>query len=563
MKYARHFIAIGLILGTSPVFSAVPTTGVAKYDASIRKAIGYLKQEILNPTSGVHGGYLSFTAYTLLQAGESASSEPVKKAIDELKTRITSAGYKPDNSEHHIYDAGVDAMLLSKAGGDNYYAELKAISDYIIAQQGSDGSWDYPSRTVGDTSMGQYGALGLWAAIVGGVDVPKEVWDKLAVWHLRTQQPDGGFMYHPGVNVAASVGGSQPTLNMTAGACGTLAICRLQLYPEFVPGEKHENKGPKKAFGLLEAKLPEADKSNYKGQASLTAINTAIGRGMGWLGGRYRPVSNLVNKIYFCYALERTCALNRIETLAGGTNWYRKSGDALVSLQKPDGSWDAFVKHAPTAFAVLFYIRPTKKAVAAQYGGGLLTGGRGLPTDLAGADVTGGAVKEKRKPAGPLDELLTDLSKLDPDAIADTQSAIVEKIQVGSREELLGELDRIRKLIVHPDPELRRTAVWAVGRSGDLKDANLLISALNDFNVDVLIEAYNSLSYLSRKIDGVGMDSNPYAELSEFPTQAEKNEAMADWKKEALKRWSDWYLRVRPYAERNDIFELGLRKNKR
>ena len=129
-----------------------------------------------------------------------------------------------------------------------------------------------------------------------------------------------------------------------------------------------------------------------------------------------------------------------------------------------------------------------------------------MPSDLANADVTGGAVKQKRKIEGPLDELLTELSALNPDSIADAQAAIVEKVQVGSREDLLGELDRIRELIHHPNAELRRTAVWALGRSGDLKDANLLIEALKDNNVDVLAETYNSLSYLSRKIDGVGMD---------------------------------------------------------
>ena len=563
VKFSKLFLLVALFAVTKVAVSAAPTTGVPAFDGSMRKAVDYLKQEIMASKSQIHGGYLSFTAYALLQAGESTTSAPVQKAIEEVKKRITSAGYKPDNQEHHIYDAGVDAMLLAKAGGDNYYAELKAVSDYIIAQQGTDGSWDYPSRTVGDTSMGQYGALGLWSATLGGVDVPKEVWDKLAIWHMRTQQADGGWMYHPGVSNAAAVGGNKPTLNMTAGATGTLAICRLFLFPEFVPGEKYEgDKGPKKAFGLLDAKLPDEDPSNFKPQASLTAINTSIGRGMGWLGARYQPVGDLVNKIYFCYALERTCALNRVDNLGKGIDWYRKSGDALVKLQKPDGSWEAYVQHAPTAFAILFYIRPTKKAVAAQYGGGLLTGGRGLPSDLANADVSGGAITEKRKIDGPLDELLTELSALNPDSIADAQAAIVEKVQVGNREELLGELDRIRDLIAHPDPELRRTAVWALGRSGDLKDANLLISALNDNNVDVLTEAYNSLSYLSRKIDGVGMDPSPFAELSEFPTQPEKDAAMVAWRKEALKRWGAWYLRVRPYAERNDIFELGL-KNKR
>jgi len=544
-------------------FAAAPTTGVPAYDASIRNAVNYLKQEILDAKSTVHGGYLSFTAYALLQAGEPVTSEPVQKAIAEVRARITSAGYKPDNQQHHIYDAGVDAMLMAKAGGDANYNELKAISDYIIAQQGTDGSWDYPSRTVGDTSMGQYGALGLWSATLGGVDVPNEVWDKAALWHLRTQQADGGFMYHPGVNVAAAVGGSQPTLNMTSGATGTLAICRLFLYPDFVPGEQYEgDKGPKKAFGLLEAKRPEDDPANYKPQASLTAINTAIGRGIGWLGGRYQPISDLVNKIYFCYALERTCALNRIETLGKGIDWYRKSGDTLVKLQKPDGSWDAFVQHAPTAFAILFFIRPTKKAVAEQYGGGLLSGGRGLPSDLSNADLSGGAIKEKRKIAGPLDELLTELSALNPDSIADAQAAIVEKVQVGNREDLIGELDRIRTLINHPNPEIRRTAVWALGRSGDLKDANLLISALQDNNVDVLVEAYNSLSYLSRKIDGVGMSPSPFAELGEEPTQADKDEAVKAWRKLAVDRWGAWYLRIRPYKDRNDIFELGLKKKR-
>jgi hypothetical protein len=565
VRHVKLFLATTILVVASPVFSAIPTTGVPAYDKSLQNAVTYLKREISDTKAGMHGGYLSLGAYALLKAGEPASSAPIQKAIDAIKKRITSAGYKPDNQEHHIYDAGVDAMLLADSGGDSYYEELKAISDYIIAQQGADGSWDYPARTVGDTSMSQYGALGLWAAVRVGVEIPKEAWDKLATWHMRTQHSSGGFMYHPGRSVSAGTGGAQPTLNMTAGATGTLAICRLHLYPNFVPGQNRKKDAKaKKLFGVLEAKVDpvEAAKSNYQGQASLTAINGSIGKGIGWLGGRYRPVSDLVNKLYFVYALERTCALNGRETLGSGINWYRKSGDALVSMQNRDGSWDGFVKHAPAAFAVLFYLRPTKLAVAAQFGGGLLTGGRGLPTDLAGVDLTDGGVKAPRKIEGPLDELLTELSKLDPDSIGDAQAAIVEKVQLGNREELIGELDRIRSLIKHPNAEIRRTAAWALGRSGNLKDANLLISALQDNNVDVLVEAYNSLSYLSRKIDGVGLSPNPFDELGEEPSQAEKDSAVAIWRKQAIARWSVWYLRIRPYADRNDIFELGLGKKR-
>jgi len=548
-------------------FAAPPPTGDKRFDAALRKAIDFLKQKMLDPKLNLHGGYHSLPAYALLTAGEPKTLPQISKAVDEVKSRIKDGVYKPSNSSHHIYEAGVDAMLMESAGGDTNYNELKAISDYIISKQGADGSWDYPARTVGDTSMGQYAALGLWAASRASVEIPMEAWDKAAMWHIRTQRSDGGFMYHPGMNMGAATGGNASSINMTAGATGTMSILQMHLYPESMKPASEREAQKKKAFGILEAKQPDlavGQSGPYQIQTKVSQLEGARRRGIGWATSRFLPISPLVHKIYYNYALERAAALNGSDLLGGKIDWFKVSGNALLKLQQPEGSWMTQEgTHIGTSFAILFYIRPTKKAVAAQYGGGLLTGGRGLPSDLANADVSGGSVKKEKKPQGPLDELLTDLSKLDPDAIADVQSAIVEKIQVGNREDLLGELDRIRKLIIHPDPELRRTAVWAVGRSGDLKDANLLISALNDFNVDVLIEAYNSLSYLSRKIDGVGMDSDPYAELSEFPTQEQKNAAMAAWKKEALKRWSDWYLRVRPYAERNDIFELGLRKKKR
>jgi hypothetical protein len=569
--FRKQTLALLVVLAAfcaQTAFAAPPPTGDKRFDAALRKAIDFLKQKMLDPKLNLHGGYHSLPAYALLTAGEPKTLPQISKAVDEVKSRIKDGVYKPSNASHHIYESGVDAMLMESAGGDSHYNELKAISDYIIAQQGTDGSWDYPARTVGDTSMAQYGVLGLWAASRASVDIPKEVWDKAASWHIKTQRSDGGFMYHPGVNMGAAVGGNASSINMTAGATGTVSILQMQLYPDSMKPES-EREVKKKAFGILEAKQPDAPVSEggggpYKIQTPLSAMEGSRRQGLGWATSRFQPISPLPHKIYYNYALERAAALNGSRLLGGKIDWFKVSGEALLKLQKSEGSWDTYEgTHIGTSFAILFYIRPTQKAVAAQYGGGLLTGGRGLPSDLANADVTGGAVKQKRKIEGPLDELLTELSALNPDSIADAQAAIVEKVQVGSREDLLGELDRIRELIHHPNAELRRTAVWALGRSGDLKDANLLIEALKDNNVDVLAESYNSLSYLSRKIDGVGMDSNPFAELSEFPTQEEKNAAMASWQKEALSRWGAWYLRVRPYAERNDIFELGLRKKKR
>ncbi|MFT4558476.1 MAG: hypothetical protein ACI93T_001447 [Porticoccaceae bacterium] len=566
-KHTLCLVAILAAICTQSVSAAPPPTGDKRFDAALVKAISFLKQKMLDPKLRLHGGYHSLPAYALSSAGEPKTLPQISQAVDEVKTRIKDGVYKPSNGEHHIYEAGVDAMLMESTGGDAHYNELKAISDYIISKQGADGSWDYPARTVGDTSMAQYGVLGLWAASRVSVDIPKEVWDKAAMWHIRTQRSDGGFQYHPGMNMGGATGGNASSINMTAGATGSLGIIQIQLYPDSMKPES-EREGPKKkAFGILEAKEPdpaEGESGPYKVQTTLTQFENARSRGLGWATSKYLPISPLPHKIYYNYALERAAALNGAKLLGGKIDWFKTSGEALVKLQEPEGSWQTFSgTHVGTSFAILFFIRPTKKAVSAQYGGGLLTGGRGLPTDLANADVSGGAVKQKRKIEGPLDELLTELSALNPDSIADAQAAIVEKVQVGNREDLLGEMDRIRDLIAHPNPELRRTAVWALGRSGDLKDANLLISSLNDNNVDVLTEAYNSLSYLSRKIDGVDMDPSPFAGLSEFPTQPEKDAAMVAWRKQALKNWGAWYLRVRPYSERNDIFELGLKTKRK
>lgn len=556
-----------LVLSTAPPADAAPApTGDRRFDAALNKAISFLKQKMLDPKLNLHGGYRSLPAYALVMANEPTTLPQISEAIKEVRGRITDGVYKPSNRDHHIYEAGVDAMLMESAGGDANYNELKAISDYIIAQQGADGSWDYPSRDVGDTSMGQYAVLGLWAAARANVEIPMEVWDKAAAWHIRTQRSDGGFQYHPGIDKGAATGGNASSINMTAGATGTLSILQMQLYPDSMRPES-ERQVKKKAFGVLEAKQPDppaGETGPYEIRTKLSQLQSSIQRGLGWATSRYQPVSPLPHKIYYNYALERAGALTRTNLLGGRIDWFKTSGEALLRLQKPDGAWDTFEgTHIGTSFAILFFIRPTKKTVAAQYGGGMLAGGRGLPSDLANADISGTGVKEKRKIEGPLDELLTELSALNPESLADAQAAIVEKVQLGSREELLGELDRIRSLITHPNPELRRTAVWALGRSGDLKDANLLISALNDFNVDVLVETYNSLSYLSRKIDGVGMPQNPFHSLDEDATQAEKDAALAVWKEEAIRKWSAWYLRIRPYADRNDIFELGLGKKNR
>jgi hypothetical protein len=542
-----------------------PPTGVPAYDAAVSKAVAFLKEDIGKENAGANGE-TSLAAYVLVKAGESPSFPAVAKVVAEVRARIKAGKYTPPDKEHHAYIAGVDAMLLADTGGEEYRPELQAIADYLVSVQKSDGSWDYPGAAgdVGDTSMAQYAILGLWAADRVGASVPLTAWDRSAAWHLKTQFPDGGFAYHPGINTGSNTGDGQPQLNMSAGAAGTLAVIKLHLYPNSANPKAKAKRGPAKKFGVLEARVeappPDAEQPKVQpvGRAStpLGAIDRSISRAMGWVQTRFQPVpSGLYCRYYYNYAMERSCALNKIEKL-GNIDWFRTCGDQILKEQDANGYWTGdHGKLVGTSLAILFFIRSTKQTVVAQFGAGLLHGGRGLDLDKSelGSD---GKVKEKRKVSGPLDQLLTDLGNQDPEALFAAQEAIVEKIQLGSREELLGQIDRIRKLITNDNPEIRRTAVWALGRSGDLRDAYLLINALEDTHVDVLVESYNALSYLSRKISGVGIPSDPLADLPEGASQAQIDATVDRWRREALKRWSAWYFRVRPYEERNDLFEL-------
>lgn len=525
---------------------------------TFNKAVAFLKKQDL------HGGQLSLAGLALVKAGEPDAALVSKARAAVLKMFTANPDgtmtYKPHSEREGVYEAGVDIMFLLAISQEQYQPQVAAATQYLISRQMPEGAWTYPGEAVGDTSMTQYAMLGFWSAQLAGVEVPRSVWSNAARWHIRTQQKDGGFAYHPGTDHGVERGAS--THNLTNAAVGSLFIARKFLYPEDTGGKK--DKKPTKKFGILEdadrtVGQPSRPASGNGGAiVPLSAIDGSIRRGLGWANSRFVLETPNRNKNYYYYTVERVAAFAELKQM-GGKDWYSACLAMLKQRQRPDGSWATPVPANGASFAILFMIRATEKLIdTPPVGGGLLAGGRGLPDDLNNASVAGGAVKEKRKMEGPLDELLTSLASQDISVLEDAQQAIVEKVQIGDPKELLKEMDRVRKLASHPNVEVRRTAVWALGRSRSLKDAGLLIRALQDENADVVVEANNALSYLSRKLSGVGVPENPYEDLPEDASDAQKDAALKRWRKEALAGWAEWYLRVRPYEDRNDAFELQL-----
>ncbi|WP_437225822.1 hypothetical protein SH661x_004254 [Planctomicrobium sp. SH661] len=541
--------------------------------AAIERGLQYLQKQI---SATPAGGHRSLVALALIKGGVSAESVEIQTALKEVLNRCTPEGYSNRDGIAGIYAAGVDATLLVELDSVKYQPQLQAIGNYLQTQQSETGGWDYPggarSGTAGDTSVTQYACLGLWAVERAGVKVDPQVWVRVLNWHTRYQSLDGGFGYTPSL----TPGGSSTTssVNMSVNAVGSLHIAMLHLSPDFQPlrqsRAKKEVPSTAKKFGVLEEVKIEERKVERAPAIPEDSIQ-AVRKAFSYVVNRYTPLNDETTEFkgYFLYSLERMAALADVHQL-GERDWYQESSTALLTRQQPDGSWNFGADRSgrDTAFSVLFLTRSTAKVMnrvpAEQgYGDGTLAGGRGLPDDLMEARYDGRSLKGKEQQAPPLDKLLAALQTTGEINLDEVQNQLVTQVQLGDRRALIGEVQQLRKLATHSSPEVRRTAMWGIGRSERLDLGTILIQALNDPDLGVIIEARNGLCWLSRKPNGFGEVEDPLAQLPADATEQQKTDSIAGWHRSLILNWGRWYLEARPFADRGDAFEADLRRQMR
>ena len=561
-----------MLVAAAMIFCGSPCWGADKPPevlAAIRKAAAFLTTSSALIKSEERG----LVVYTLISAGETSESPQVKVQVEEILKKFSS-GYVPGHS--HNYEAGVDAMGLVSADREKYKAQIQLIAEFLIREQKTHGAWDYPTGdSQGDTSISQYGMLGLWAAQRAGFQVPPRVWDEAAQWHLRTQLKDGAFGYHPLAGDAAA------KHSMVVAGIGTLSIAKLMLsrlpQSESDNSPKDPESKPKKsdrAFGVLERVNPQAPVDQpgtagpaadgvFKQKSGRRQLDDGIGRGMAWLNRNYTVDNPTGWHLYYLYGLERVASLTNADKI-GGRDWYREGCAHLIKKQAADGSFNDLGGSIPsTCFATLFMTRATEKLVPntpppppktkdPTFGGGILAGGRGLPSNLENVDTKDGNITAK-KTNTPLDKLLAELENPKSLSVESTQSALVEAVQIGQREQLIGQKDLLLKLAKDSRVDVRRTAFWALARCNDLRVAPVLIQGLMDPDFDAAVEARNALCVLSRRPRGFGLPEELIAKLPEGASQAEKDSVFERWRDEDLRRWRDWYQSVRPYSERDKL----------
>lgn len=263
-------LARGNIWFFAGFLAGLPLCAAAADQAAIDKAIArgraVLKMQTIDAPIGV------LAAYALVKTGEPVDAPIVQAAVKRIVGQVAAGEYSSNrNPAHHIYEAAISLLLLEAAGPDAHPSEVDAITQYLLARQNEVGAWYYPTHTnVGDTSITQYGLLGLWASARMGRQIPTDVWNRAGRWLLDNQKGDGGFVYHPHEVYS-------PTFSMTSAGTGSLMVVRLMLYgqgrPADGPPEMGDEKGAdeavaapatasvvipgRKRYGILEPLVPQ------------------------------------------------------------------------------------------------------------------------------------------------------------------------------------------------------------------------------------------------------------------------------------------------------------------
>ncbi|QDV29103.1 HEAT repeat protein [Planctopirus ephydatiae] len=540
--------------------SAKLTIQSREVQAAIKRARTFLQ------TGADDQASLALTGYALLKSGSDLSDKKVAEALADVRKRCGGNRYLP--ASHHIYSAAVDAMLLEAAGDLNDKPSLNLIADYLIAQQKAHGGWYYPSQNdlYGDTSISQYGVLGLWAAYRAGVTIPTDAWEGAARWHQQTQNADGGSGYHP-----TATGATETKATMTAAAGGSLQVVRLILFGKTAAGKTRRlNASIGKRFGVLEPVRPEAPLEENPAVAVVRPTRLEMSVLDASIDKNFRALERLAQRgmpadfpCYYLYAIERYAALSGKEEIAG-VDWYDAGARWLIQNQATDGWWrDSSGLSPATSLSLLFLGKATeslfkREGAAPGVGGGILVGGRDLAAQLVDKP------KDPKTSAELADQALKSLSKsLSDQDVAKAQAAIVAQFQLGNRDDLVGKLDLLQRLVKDPRDEIRRTACWALGKTGELEPVPLLIERLSDENSDVALEASRALCTIASEpagIAGLAIDPTRHTlRRAERSNGTRYRSPREEWQELSTKAWLEWYLTHRPANMRHDRLEVGPR----
>ena len=536
---------------TAPIASAY-TPDDPQVRAMVDRGIAYLdglpEEALQQKNWGAPEGQPMLIAYAHLKAVGDPESPLVKiglkNALNYAKQIRAEVQAKRNHGHKSTYEMSVAIMLLAEVDPSAHADDLKMLGEALLSEQMSHGGYGYHGEPHGDSSQVQYVTLAMWTLDRAGFDIDFDRVGKLINWIVRVQDPSGFWTYKPqnptgNANVAQNTNQLSLSTCLAAGSGLLIAADVLRQWGD-TKGMEVKVEGLPKAVKLI-ADEPTAGPSNSTSRKAAAripadAIRSSISRLEGYRAKNGFQRTGAPDWFYYMmYTLERYESFMEVATSnpAGRAGWYDDGVNTLAQLQSEDGSWggkDASYTSAPvsTAFAILFLIRGTKKAIA-KASRGTVAGGFGLPKDTTKIVVSGTQIKGE-----PVANAVTDLLGLLESDEADKfdQKSIPDDLKLeADPKRRRQQLDRLERMVRGSQSwQARRVAARLLGKSDDLSVVPSLIFALSDPDSVVRNSAADGLRFISRKFDDIGLPAKP-----------ERQEIRS-----AQQKWRQWYLSIYP-----------------
>lgn len=536
----RCALSTGLVAGVLFWGGVLATPSAHAYTTESPEVRGMVKRAaaFLKTASHKEPGGMAVIGMALLKSKVVPEDHPkIIEAFQAVREAVRSN--KPSSWNMDIYSTGLSLVFLTSCNPDLAKPEIEILLEALRKVQKPTGGWGYQKRATGDTSMTQYAVLGLWDAKRVGFKPSQAMIDRVAVWLMQTQDPNGAWGYQGKPSKSGLIRQEGISNTMAAAGLGSAYICNDLL--GFTPKHKdQERSGALKALGASKSRGDEVVRTRVGRQR----LRAAQQLGDAWTKAHYKPVPNYY-ALYYLYTYERCQSFRALyegkahldPAKHEGPPWYNNGVNYLLKKQKPDGSWlDSCGADVDTGLAVLFLMRSAYQDIAKDryLGSGEMVAQVGLPPSEDFTIRNNRVVAQRR--LGTAESLAAAFSGVEID-IEKLQKALdeAEGGLKGRKSKLLmtGNKQKLLKLLSNPSPDARLAAITALGLDGNLDNAPQLILALEDKDLAVVREARDCLRRLSRKFRGFG--------LSDDPTVAERRRA-AD-------KWRAWYLSIRPDAE--------------
>jgi hypothetical protein len=519
--------ALGL---AGPPSAAALTPESPEVKAAVAKGLKFLEGDASDDRTGAQ----ALIALAFVKTDAPGNHPIIQRAVARIRDELSNSN-DFDGGEQ-IYHLGLSLVFLSSADSVAYRREIDAVLSRLLARQKPHGGWGYPNMDTGDTSMTQYGVLGLWESYRVGANPPLQAWERVCNWLLRTQDPSGAFGYQgtdPGNFNLVMQNELRPS--MAAAGLGSLYVCS----DHFGLGVQRNAAAEKGRPSALKEVVKAAGRDKQKPTSvDLQRLRAATQLGNGWFNKNFTATPNEWPHYYY-YAYERYQSFREAVEQINDKEpaWYTAIASHLIKTQAGDGRWDSQAGAVPdTSFSILFLVRGTKKSIQQALGAGTLVGGRGLPTDANDIQLRMGNVV--RKPlAGPAAQLLSVMEDpSNPDFLAAAEGLAEVKLEPDDAQ-LPQQLVRLRKLAGGSSPEARIIALRLLAKTRDLDQVPLMIFSLNDPDLGVVREARDALRFVSRTFAAFG---------PEIPEGTYEVTAFEAQRRKAIEQWKAWYLSVRP-----------------